>query len=413
MEENKYRKYYLEWWNIRKSTIYGVVAALVLFGGLYFGIRYASQNNWFIATETTNAPKDAGKIISFEGDVRVTRAATRETIVVTKETYVSAGDIIQTMSDGRAIVQMIDGSRYQVRPNSAMTVKQSTSIFGSKDVRVGVDDGQVNVRTNEQPEGTNNIVEVADSENRLLSNTDASFNADAATGGGEIRISRGGVETTIGGEKTLIGENEFASVNGGKLSAREKLMAPPRPVAPDNSAQIPDSSGAGVSVGFSWQDPEGNPAANYYLQISRSPTFASDSIMVDRANMTTREFRLSGIAPGTYYWRLKATGRSGQTTNWNDAWKFSVVKANGSVAIDAAEWAVETVGGNIYLISGRTSPGMTVRSQGRETIAGADGSFKMQISSPSVETAVEIGDGRGNRAGFIISLRNGNILRRY
>lgn len=223
MEDNKYRKYYLEWWNIRKSTIYIVVSVLVFGGSLYFGIRYASQRNWFIADETANSPKDAGKIISFEGDVRVTRAATRETIVVTKETYVSAGDIIQTMSDGRAIVQMIDGSRYQVRPNSAMTVKQSTSIFGAKDVRVGVDDGQVNVRTNEQPEGTNNIVEVADSENRLLSNTDASFNADAATGGGEIRISRGGVETTIGGEKTMIGENEFASVNGGKLSARENL----------------------------------------------------------------------------------------------------------------------------------------------------------------------------------------------
>jgi hypothetical protein len=37
----------------------------------------------------------------------------------------------------------------------------------------------------------------------------------------------------------------------------------------------------------------------------------------------------------------------------------------------------------------------------------------MQISSPSVETAVEIGDDRGNRSGFIISLRNGAVLRRY
>lgn len=413
MEENKYRKYYVEWWNIRKSSVYLLVAVIILGTCLIFGVRWAQQNNWFVQDESTNTPKDAGKIISFEGEVRVTRAATRETIVVTKETYVSAGDIIQTMSDGRAIVQMIDGSRYQVRPNSAMTVKESTSLFGGKDVRVGVDDGQINVRTSEQPEGTNNIVEVADSENRLLSNTDASFDADAATGGGEIRISRGGVETTIAGEKTLIGENEFASVNNGKLSAREKLMAAPRPISPSNSAQIPDTSGSGVSVVFSWQDAEGNPAANYYLQISRLPTFAPDSIMVDRAGMTSREFRLSGLSPGTYYWRLKATSRSGQTTNWNDASKFIVVRAAGNVAIEAAEWKVERVGGNIYLISGRTSPGMIVRSQGRETIAGADGSFRMQVSSPSVETAVEIGDGRGNRSGFIISLRNGNLLRRY
>ena len=82
-----------------------------------------------------------------------------------------------------------------------------------------------------------------------MSNTDASFNADPTTNGGEIRISRGGVETTIGGEKTTIGEGEFASVDAGKLSAREKLMAPPRPLSPGNSAQLLDH-GSGVGVSF-------------------------------------------------------------------------------------------------------------------------------------------------------------------
>jgi hypothetical protein len=56
---------------------------------------------------------------------------------------------------------------------------------------------------------------------------------------------------------------------------------------------------------------------------------------------------------------------------------------------------------------------MVVRSQGRETLSGPDGAFRLQISSPSIETAVEIGDDRGNRTGFIISLRNGSVLRRY
>ncbi|MEQ1643990.1 MAG: hypothetical protein ABL959_11140 [Pyrinomonadaceae bacterium] len=413
MDDNKYRKIYVEWWNIRKSTIYAVVA-LVLFGiGTYAGLNYASQHDWFIKNETGDVPKDAASIISFEGEVRVTRAATRETILVTKPIWVAAGDTVQTLSDGRAMIQMIDGSKYQVRPNSTIVVKDSTSLFGGRNVRVSVDDGQLNVRTSEQGADTNNIVEVADSENKLLSNTDASFDADAASGGGEIRISRGGVETTIGGEKTVISENEFASVNGGKLSAREKLLAPPRQVSPGNSAQIVDASGNGVSVGFTWQDAEGNPASNYHLQISRSATFASDAILVDRAEMPGREFRLNGLSPGTYYWRLKATSRSGQTTNWNEQWKFTVVKSGGALSIDATEWAVERVGGNIYLISGRTLPGMTVRSQGRDTISGPDGAFKMQISSSSIETAVEIGDGRGNRSGFIISLRNGNVLRRY
>jgi hypothetical protein len=409
MEENKYRKFYVDWWNIRKSSVYALIAVILLGVGLIWGFRYASQNNWFIPDESKEIPKDAAKIVSFEGDVRITRAATRETIVVTKETYAMPGDIIQTMSDGRAIIQMVDGSRHQLRPNGAITIKDNSSLFGGRNVRVTLDDGQLQVRTDEQ-QGANNIVEVADSENKLMSNTDATF--DAENGGGEIRISRGGVETTIGGEKTTISEGEFASLNNGKISARERLMGLPRQISPDNSAQIVDP-GNGVSVVFNWQDAEGNPALSYYLQIARTATFAADSIMVDRSGLSSREFRLASLSPGSYYWRIRATGRSGQTTGWNDPWKFTVVRAGGAVAIDGSDWAVERVGGNIYLLSGRTRPGMTIKCQGRETNSAADGSFKMQISSPSIETAVEITDDRGNRSGFIISLRNGNVLRRY
>lgn len=412
MTDNKYRKFYVDWWNIRKSTIYTLVTVVLVGTAIGGGLWWASRNDWFVPAETLDVPKDAARIVSFEGDVRITRAATRETILVTRETWVAAGDTVQTQADGRAIIQMIDGSTYSVRPNSTIVVKDTTSIFGRKDVRVSLDDGQLNVRTDDQPGDAQNIVEVADSENRLGPSTDASFNADPTTNGGEIRISRGAVETTIGGQTSTINQDEYASINGGQLSAREKLLAPPRPVSPVNSAQLVAGDG-GATAAFSWQDPEGNPAASFYLQIARSPYFASDSMLVDRSGMTSRDFRLAGLMPGTYYWRLKATARSGQTTNWNDAWRFMVVRGGESIAIDATEWNVERIGGIVYIISGRTRPGMIVRSQGRETVSATDGAFRLQISSPSAETSVEIGDDRGNRTGFVISLRNGAVLRRY
>ena len=412
MEESKYRKFYVDWWNIRKSTIYALAAILLLTGAGFEGYKWVSSRNWFAPVESSEIPKDAARIISFEGEVRITRASTRETILVKTPTWVAAGDTIQTQSDGRAIIQMIDGSVYSVRPNSTVVIRDTTSLFGGKNVRVRVDDGQLNVRTEEQPADTKNIVELGESENQVGPKTDVSFNANGPDGG-EIRISRGGVETTLGGEKTTISENEFASVNGSKLSAREKLMAPPRPISPGNSEQIIDTSGSGMTVNFLWQDPEGNPAASFYLQVSKSPYFASDSILVDRNGMQSRDFRLSGVSPGTYYWRLRATARSGQTTNWNEPWKFMIIRRGESIDIDADDWHVEPFGGNVYLISGKTQPGMIVRSQGRQVNAGPEGSFKIQIHSPSIETAVEVGDDHGNRTGFIISLRNGNVLRRY
>ena len=184
-------------------------------------------------------------------------------------------------------------------------------------------------------------------------------------------------------------------------------------MAPGNSEQIVDLAGGGVNVTFSWQDSEGNPAASYHLQVSKSPYFASDSTLVDRDGLLSRDFRLAGLSPGTYYWRLKAKAKSSQTTNWNDPWKFMVVRAGDSVAIDASEWQVQRVGGNISIISGKTQPGMEVRSQGRSTYAGPDGSFRLQVNSASIETTVEISDDRGNRTGFILSLRSGTVIRRY
>lgn len=412
MDDNKYRKFYVEWWHIRKSTIYGLIAIVLLGGLIIFGSWYASKNNWFLADEAVDIPKDAAKIVSFEGEVRITRASTRETIIVTKSTWVAAGDTIQTQADGRAIIQMIDGSVYSVRPNSTVVVRDTNSLFGGKNVRVRVDDGQLNVRTGDQPADTNNIVELGESENQLQSKTDASFSTNG-TDGGEIRISRGGVETTLGGETTTLNENEFATVNGSKLSARERLLAPPRLSSPANSEQIVDSTGGGVTVNFSWLDPDGNPAASFYIQIAKSSTFVPDSIMVDRSGMAARDFRLTGLSPGAYYWRVKATARSGQTTNWSDPSRFIIVRNSGNIAIDATEWKVEGVGGGIYFISGRTQPGMTVRAAARETFAASDGTFKLQINSVSTEANVEIGDDRGNRGGFVISLRSGNLLRRY
>jgi hypothetical protein len=411
MNDNKYKKIYIDWWNIRKSTIYTAAAAVVVIALVSFGLWYASRHNWFVPVEAVEAPADSARIVSFEGEVRVTRAATRETLLITKATWVAAGDIIQTQADGRAILQMIDGSVYSVRPNSTVIVRDTTSLFGGKNVRVRVDDGQLNVRTEEQSENTKNIVELGESENQIGPRTDASFSADAD--GGEIRVSRGGIETTLNGEQTTITENQYATVNGNKLSERERLLAPPRPASPENSAQIVDSSGMGLTVNFAWQDPEGNPASSFHLQVARSPYFASDSIMVDRGDLQAHEFRLAGLTPGTYYWRLKATARSGQTTNWNDQWKFSVVRGGGGAAIDAADWKVEPIGGNIYMISGRTQPGMSVSAQGRQTYAGPDGSFRLQVASSSVETAVEISDERGTRSGFILSLRRGIVVRRY
>jgi len=411
--EPQYKKIYVEWWKIRRSTIYGVLGFIIiscLIGGI---VWLAMRGNWFSQENVMPTPKNAASILSFEGDVRIIRAATRETVVVTKETFIAAGDTIQTQADGKAIVQMVDGSVLTVRPNSTLIIKDNSSIFGGANVRVSLDDGQLNVRTEQLPEDAENVVEMSESETSIKSQTDASFDTDANTNGGEIRITRGSVDTTIGGAKTTISENEFASVNDGRIASKEQLLLAPRPVQPSDGSQVVDNSGAGVSVSFVWEDASTVPITGYYIQVSRSPIFAADAILVDRSSLTSREFRLAGLQPGTYYWRVRSTARSGQTSEWNPHAKFAVVRRGSSPTIDVSNWSVEPVGGSVYIISGRTQPGMLVRCQGNQIFAANDGSFRLQISSGSGEVPVEVNDDRGNRAGFLLSLRNSRVVRRF
>lgn len=412
--ETKYRKFYVDWWSIRKTTIYAVVAILIILIFIGFGVRYVVKNNLLVAnTDNTDAPKDAAKVISFEGDVRIIRAATRETILVTRETFVSAGDTIQTQSDGRAKIQMLDGSVLSIRPNSTVVIRDHTSLFGGPNVRVTLDDGQINVRTDEQPANSENIVEVRESENRVGQNTDASFDINKENNGGEIRISRGSVETTIGGEKTVVKENEYASLNNGKLGTKEKLLASPTHNSPSSNEQIMGSLSGATDVVFRWQSPDVSTALTYYLQVAKLNSFAPDSIVIERQGLTSPSFSLGGILPGTYYWRVRANSNSGQTSNWSDYWKFTVVKREGSQTIGASDWKVENLGGGLYRISGKTQSGATVRSQGKQTFALGDGAFLLQITSSSAQTTVEISDDRGNRSSFVLNLSNGRIVRQF
>lgn len=406
--DNRPGKFYVDWWNIRKSTVYGAIGVILFLSFSIGGSWWLWRNNFFLANnENTNVPKDAAQIVSFEGDVRIVRAATRETILVTKPTFVSAGDTVQTQADGRAQVRMIDGSTLSIRPNSTVVIRDSASIFGGTNVRVTLDDGQINVRTEQQAEASENVVEVLESENRLLSQTDASFNINPQTNGGEIRISRGGVESNTGGEKTLIRENEFATVTGGRISNRESLLGAPKLVAPVNSEQI----AAAAEVSLRWQKPESNSALNFHAQIANSSSFAPNAVFAERDSLASQIFSLSNLAPGIYYWRVRALSASGQTSDWSEPWKFTIVRPTSSDQITAGEWRVDALGGNIYRVSGRTQPGVTVRVAGRETFAASDGSFLLQVSAASPSVSVELSDDRGNRSRYALNLNTGSAAK--
>src|SRR5437588_6332301 len=167
-----------DWWVVQKRAVRIAVMALAvcLVGSGVALYVWKFGNPLKRVALQLNVPAGA-RFESFEGDVRVIHAATREVVLASSDTQLYPGDTVQTQADGRARIAMADGSTLVVRPNSTVIIRDNTrSDSGDKtNVRVRVDTGQINVRTEQQPEGANNVVETSQTQSRIASDTASSF----------------------------------------------------------------------------------------------------------------------------------------------------------------------------------------------------------------------------------------------
>ncbi len=405
----KHGRFDLEWWVVQKRLIYIIVAglafALVGVGAWFYVSKYG---NPFAGSKAADSATEGARFTSFEGDVRVIRAATRESLPASLQTQLYPGDTVQTQSDGRARITLADGSTLVIRPNSTVIIRDNTNTEGGRNVRVRVDTGQINVRTEQQPEGTTNVVETSQTQSQLASETATSFNVNPDRTA-EIRVHTGQIETTTNnGEKTVIPAGEYVSVNpAGAIGQRERLLDVPAPAGPRNLERIPAGGSGAADVKLQWQRPQSGMAAHYRVEVATSPFFVPTGKVIERDQLASNEFDASDLRPGDYFWRVRATARSGQASDWSEPQKFTIVSkgANGG-GPSFSEVAAEYVGGRIYVVRGRTEPGTTVSYAGRGTLSDSGGTFRLQITAPegAGDVAIEAEDQQGNRSRHKVQL---------
>lgn len=410
MTKTKRRSLDFEWWVVQKRAIYILIGVLALCGvaagaGLYVWKYGNPLRNVGIKSNMT----PGARFISFEGDVRVLKASTRENLAASSQTSLDPGDTVQTGADGRARIQMIDGSTVLVRPNSTLIIRDNTSAEEGKktNVRVVVATGQINVHTEEQPEGTSNVVETRQTQNKLAPQTGASFgvNPDNTE---EIRVEQGKIETTTNnGEKTAVGGGEYVAVNpSGSIGSRDRLLAIPAPAEPRDLEKVSVGENGSASVTLHWQRPASGNVSFYRVEVATSPFFVADGKVIERDQLAATELKASDLRPGVYFWRVRATATSGQVSDWSEPRKFAVAPKGTGARVTVTDWQAVLVGGQIYLIRGRAQPGTSISIVGRETSAGGDGSFQLQITAPegAREIVAEAQDQQGNRDQYKIPL---------
>jgi hypothetical protein len=406
----KSRPFAFDWWVVQKRVIYILVAICVLCGLAAGGAMYVWKYGNPLRNVGTGVKLASGaRFISFEGDVRVIRSATRETIVPGADTELYPGDTVQTQASGRARVSMADGSTLVVRPNSTIIVRDNASEGDGKktNVHVVVDSGQMYVRTEQQPEGTKNVVETPKTSSTLGSQTGASFGVNPE-GTEEIRINTGAMETTNrAGEKTTLRGGEYVFVKpSGAISQPQKLLDVPLPSEPRDLEKVLVGASGSANIALRWLRPPSGTAAFYRVEVATSPFFVADGKVIERDQLASSEFTAGDLRPGVYFWRVRAIASSGQTSDWSEPKKFIVARQGTGSTVPVSNLVAELLGGRIYLIRGRSEAGTTIRAAGRETIVSPDGSFQVQVTAQpgSQEISIDAEDSRGNVTPYRVSL---------
>ncbi|HVS81328.1 MAG TPA: FecR domain-containing protein, partial [Pyrinomonadaceae bacterium] len=385
----------IEWWVIQKRAIY--IALLVLIscalvaGASLYVWKYG--NPLKNVAMRTDLPAGA-RFMSFEGDVRLIRSATREVIVANNDTQLYPGDTVQTQADGRARISMADGSTVVVRPNSTIIIRDNASAEDGKrsNVRVVVDSGQMLVRTQQQSGDAKNIVETPKTQNQIGGQTAASFGVNPE-GTEEIRVNSGAVESVNrSGERASLQGGDYVSVNQtGTMSKPQRLLDVPQPLQPRDLEKVFVNGNGAATVALRWQKPQSGVPSYYRVEVATSPFFVKEGKVIERDQLVATQFNASDLRPAAYFWRIRATAPSGQTSDWSDPLKFIVTtQGPGAATVPVSNLTAVYLGGNVYLIRGTTSPGTSVRVSGREATAAGDGNFQVQISAPPATREVTI-----------------------
>ena len=400
-----------DWWVIQKRVIYiGAIILLVAVlaaGASLYVWKFGNPLKSVVAKSDLPA---GARFMSFEGDVRVIRAATRQVIYASNEIQLYPGDTVQTQADGRARIGMADGSTVVVRPNSTIIIRDNESADNGKrsSVHVVVDSGQMVVRTSEQTEDNKNVIETPKTQNQIAGQTNASFGV-APEGTEEIRVSSGNVQSRNRlGEQVSLQGGEYVSVNqSGTISKPQRLLDVPQPSQPKGLEKISATNNGSATVALRWQKPQSGSASYYRVEVATSPFFVQEGKVIERDQLQVTEFNATDLRPGAYFWRVRATASSGQTSDWSEPEKFLVIAAGGNgTTISVSNLTAVHLGGDVYLIRGTTQPGANIRVSGRETPALADGSFQIQITAPASvrEVNVQASDSQGNSSSYRLAL---------
>src|SRR6185436_56276 len=108
------------------------------------------------------------------------------------------------------------------------------------------------------------------------------------------------------------------------------------PMQPRDMERIVAVNNGSATVPLRWQKPQSGVPAYYRVEVATSPFFVPEGKVIERDQLISTQFSANDLRPGAYFWRVRATAATGQTSDWSEPKKFIVSAAgisSGSVVV--------------------------------------------------------------------------------
>src|SRR5512139_1311727 len=395
----------IEWFTVTYRTLVlagGAIALLAVGGWLAFCRKAPPPPPVATAVQT------GARFERIDGSVQVKRAGTLEWLPATAAVVLRQNDLVRTGSGAAAEIRFADGTAFSVRPDSLITIEESSQNPVSRQQRVAlsIQSGEANFQT----AARNTSTTISTPTVRAKPDRDTAGNIQVADSGATgLRIFKGqGAAETRTGQRIALGSNEGVRVDAGG-AAGPKLTLPtiPQLTAPSNGTDIAYPDLAQATTLLLWNAVPG--ASAYRVMVDFSPSFARP--LYDRRTERPTQMELRALEAGVYYWKVAAILPDGVEGSFSDLWRFTLARAAPVAAsppplvFEAAE-----LKGNVLHVQGRTEPGANLSLDGVHLEVQADGSFNEFLTFDGGAGATVVLKATGLRGGSVEQRRRVTVV---
>jgi len=358
---------------LRKPRL--LVAIAVVAGAIIAGY-FLLQGSPAPPSASTETPKDIAAVFeSVQGNVKTRGVGGLDWKTAVTRTPLRKSDLVRTYPSSSAEIKFFDDTRVTVRPDSLITIEETSRDPESASSRVAwkVTSGEINYETAQRGGSTEAVTPTF----RLaLEGNSAGTMRVGETGLTAVAQTKGAANIeTKSGEKIRLGANEGVSVDAsGKAGAKQVLPNPPALDTPGKAGLLSLDQDAAVLL--SWSPSAG--ASTYRVQVEAreglGTVFNGDGLKGTSVNVP-------GIAAGEFTFRVAGLTQDGVQGKFSEPMGFKVERVEAAptpVAATAPILVIEAfeARSNVVRLAGKTEPGARLTVNGAAVAVQADGTFK-------------------------------------